>query len=225
MEAFSDRLRKILNIRNMRQSELSEKSGIGKSAISQYLSGSFRPKQDNIYKLSCVLDVSEAWLMGFDVPMERTPGYAKTDDYPAPEITNDYTTFPVIGEIAAGYDRVADEAWDGETVEIPNSYLQGRNKSDFFVLRVKGDSMYPLYHEGDKVLVLRQPTLNASGEIGAVIYDDDIGTLKKVEYVQGEDWLRLVPINPNIPPIMIEGERLEHCRVIGIPRLMIREIN
>lgn len=225
MEAFSDRLRKILNIRSMRQSELSEKSGIGKSAISQYLSGSFRPKQDNIYKLSHALDVSEAWLMGFDVPMDRTSDFTQADSYPAPEITEDVTVFPVIGEIAAGYDSVADEAWDGETVEIPNSYLKGRNKNEFFVLRVKGDSMYPLYHEGDKVLILRQSTLNASGEIGAVIYDDDIGTLKKVEFVKGEDWMRLVPINPNIPPIMIEGERLEHCRVIGIPRLMIREIN
>ena len=41
----------------------------------------------------------------------------------------------------------------------------------------------------------------------------------------GEDWLKLVPINPEYPPKTIEGEELDHCRVIGIPKLLIREIN
>ena len=54
--------------------------------------------------------------------------------------------------------------------------------------------------------------------------DDEISTLKKVEFVKGEDWLRLVPINPNVPPILIEGEDLEHCRVMGVPKLLIREM-
>lgn len=174
---------------------------------------------DKLEKIAVALNTTPAYLMGWEENKSE-----KTDNYPAPKITDKYTTFPVIGEIAAGYDNVADESWDGEVVEIPDMYLQGRNTSEFFVLRVKGDSMYPLYHDGDKVLILRQSTLNASGEVGAVIYDDDIGTLKKIEYVQGEDWMRLVPINPNIPPILIEGERLEHCRVVGIPKLLIREI-
>ena len=36
--------------------------------------------------------------------------------------------------------------------------------------------------------------------------------------------MRLVPLNPNYPPVTIEGERLEHCRILGIPRLLIRRI-
>ena len=66
--------------------------------------------------------------------------------------------------------------------------------------------------------------IHNSGDVGAVIYDDEISTLKKVEFVKGEDWLRLVPINPNVPPILIEGEDLEHCRVMGVPKLLIREM-
>ena len=40
----------------------------------------------------------------------------------------------------------------------------------FFVLCIKGDSMYPQYQDGDKVLILRQSTVNYSGDVGAVIY-------------------------------------------------------
>ncbi len=69
---FSKRLRDIIDDRNIRQSDLCEKTGIGKSAMSQYLSGAFKPKQQNLYKLAKVLNVSEAWLMGYDVPMEHS---------------------------------------------------------------------------------------------------------------------------------------------------------
>lgn len=68
---FANRLRKILTIRNIKPAELAEKSGVPKSAISQYLSGLYEAKQKNIDKLSKALDINEAWLMGHDVPMER----------------------------------------------------------------------------------------------------------------------------------------------------------
>jgi transcriptional regulator with XRE-family HTH domain len=55
----------------MKQSELCAKTKIPKSAMSQYISGAFEPKQDRIYLIARALSVSEAWLMGYDVPMER----------------------------------------------------------------------------------------------------------------------------------------------------------
>ena len=67
----SERIAAALSIRNMKQSELCEKTKIPKSAISQYISGAFEPKQDRIYLIANALNVSEAWLMGYDVPMER----------------------------------------------------------------------------------------------------------------------------------------------------------
>lgn len=223
IDQLDNRLRIALNERKMKPIELAEKTGISKSSISQYMSGYAKPNGERIYLISKALNINEAWLLGFDVPMERTSA-DHSNEFPSPHITEDYTTFPVIGEIAAGYDSFALETWEGETVDIPDSYLKGRKREEFFVLRVKGDSMYPLYHENDKVLILRQPTLNASGDIGAILYDDELATLKKIEYVPGEDWLRLVPINPNYPPVLIVKERLEHCRILGIPRLVIREV-
>ena len=70
-ESCAIRIKRALSIRAMKQSELCRITNIPKSAISQYLSGCFEPKQDRIYLIAKTLDVSEAWLMGYDVPMER----------------------------------------------------------------------------------------------------------------------------------------------------------
>lgn len=67
----SDRISLALSLRGMKQSELCIRTGIPKSAISQYISGEFKPKQDRVFLIAQALDVDEAWLMGYDVPMER----------------------------------------------------------------------------------------------------------------------------------------------------------
>ena len=68
---FATRLKQAMNLRGIKASELSEKAKIPKSAISQYLSGLYEAKQKTIFKLATALNISEAWLMGLDVPMER----------------------------------------------------------------------------------------------------------------------------------------------------------
>lgn len=73
MKSIAERIKEALEIRRMRQVDLVEKTGIGKSSISTYISGEYEPKQRNIYKIAKALDVSEAWLMGYDVSMEREP--------------------------------------------------------------------------------------------------------------------------------------------------------
>lgn len=78
-KAISERIKEALSIRNMKQSELVEKTKIGKSSISTYISGAYEPKQRNIYKIAEALDVNEAWLMGHDVPMDRISTVNKLD--------------------------------------------------------------------------------------------------------------------------------------------------
>lgn len=70
LERCSERIAKALSIRNMKQAELCERTKIPKSAISQYLSGAFEPKQDRLHIIAKALDVDPVWLMGYDVPME-----------------------------------------------------------------------------------------------------------------------------------------------------------
>ena len=71
IESCADRIRQALYDKKMSQAELSRITGLSKSAISQYISDKFEPKQDAIYLISKALDVSEVWLMGLDVPKER----------------------------------------------------------------------------------------------------------------------------------------------------------
>ena len=67
----ADRIKHALYVRGMKQADLCRLTNIPKSALSQYLSGAYEPKQDRIYLISKVLNVSEAWLMGLDVPMQQ----------------------------------------------------------------------------------------------------------------------------------------------------------
>lgn len=71
MATIAERIRQALELRNLKQADLVEKTGIGKSSISTYISGEYEPKQKNIYKIAKALDVNEAWLIGYDVPRER----------------------------------------------------------------------------------------------------------------------------------------------------------
>lgn len=211
---FSEILRNLRKKEHLTQDELANKLKISKSAISMYENGNRTPDFETLEAIADFFNVNLSYLIGEEQKYNLRH----------PNLTFETVTFPVIGSIAAGYDELAVENWSGETVEVPLSYLKGRKKEEYFVLSVKGDSMYPLYMDGDKVLILRQNTLNYSGEIGAVLYEGENATLKKVEFVDGEDWMRLVPVNPEYKPKLIENSDLEQCRVLGIPRLLIREI-
>lgn len=76
---FSQRLKDLLRIFNINQTELSTKTGISKSSISHYLKGDWEGKQDAVYKISTAFGISKAWLMGVDVPMYTTPPAPDTD--------------------------------------------------------------------------------------------------------------------------------------------------
>ena len=71
IDTFANRLTLAIAIRNIKPVELSEKTGIDKSKISSYMSGRYKAKQDGVFLLSQALNVDPAWLMGYDVPMER----------------------------------------------------------------------------------------------------------------------------------------------------------
>ena len=71
ISTIAERMREAMRLRNIKQTDIVKLTGIGKSSISTYLTGEYEPKQRNIYKIAQALNVNEAWLMGYDVPMER----------------------------------------------------------------------------------------------------------------------------------------------------------
>lgn len=195
---------------------IAEKLGLSPATIYRYESKEIKKfPTDVLVPLAKVLHTTPEYLMGWSESKQL-----KLD---SPTIIDNNVSFPVIGELAAGYEHIAIEDWSGETIEIPESYLKGRKREDYLVLSVKGDSMYPHYQDGDKVLILKQDCINESGDIAAVIYDGEYATLKKVEYKK--DAVRLVPLNPEYMPKEISGADLEQFKIIGIPRLLVREIN
>lgn len=77
---ISERLKQIMKDYNLRQADILEKCRplcaqfgvkMNRSDISQYISGYAEPKQRKLYVLALALNVSEGYLMGFDVPRER----------------------------------------------------------------------------------------------------------------------------------------------------------
>lgn len=74
-----DRLQEAMSIRGLRAVDIVEKTGIPKGTISYYISGKTEPKSDRLYLIAQALDVSEAWLLGYDVPMARTIEQKKND--------------------------------------------------------------------------------------------------------------------------------------------------
>lgn len=79
----SDRLKQIMKERGLKQADIlrmvkpiakrfGDDVGIGSNALSQYVQGKVLPRQDKLTLLGLALNVSEAWLMGYDVPKERT---------------------------------------------------------------------------------------------------------------------------------------------------------
>lgn len=69
MNTFASRLQYAAEQAKLSQAELCTVTGIPKSAMSQYFSGAFKPKQSRTYLLANALGVDAAWLMGYDVPM------------------------------------------------------------------------------------------------------------------------------------------------------------
>ena len=71
ISSSSDRIKEAMGIANKTQADLVKETGLNKSTISRYLSGVCEPKQKAVAKLALSLNVSEMWLWGYDVPMEK----------------------------------------------------------------------------------------------------------------------------------------------------------
>ncbi len=74
-----ERLQEAMDAINKKQIDLAKETGLSHSTISRYMSGRVEPRQEAIIKLAKALDVSEWWLYGYNVPMERSHKQKKND--------------------------------------------------------------------------------------------------------------------------------------------------
>lgn len=202
----SERLRYIIDSRGLKQVEILEKCKpfcdkygirLAKNDLSQYVSGKVEPKQDKLSILSLALDISEAWLAGYDVPMMRDNSI----------IPIGIQKFPLLGEIACGKPKFA-----SESIEC---YVEaGTNIKADFCLKANGDSMINArIYDGDIVFIRSQSSVE-NGSIAVVLIDDE-ATLKRYFYYPEQNKLVLQAENSKYEPLVYIGEELENVRVIG----------
>lgn len=205
VETFQNRLKKAMNIRNIKQVELVEKTGLDKTLINKYLAGISNARQQKLTKLADALDVNEVWLMGYDVPMQRDLTIGTT-------LSSKSAVVFVYGTIPAGIPMECIEDII-DTEEIPADMLKGGKQ--YFGLKVKGNSMEPDYLDGD-TLILEKAEDCESGDDCIVMVNGNDGTFKRV--FKNENGIILQPLNSEYSPIVYSNEQIEKLpvRIIGI---------
>ena len=208
---FAQRLREGLDLRGMKQIELATRSGISKYSISHYLKGDWEGKQDAVYELARALNVAEAWLMGYDVPAERSAPKVSVQLDKKPTIPPGFMPLPkmrkvpLIGAIACGDPITAIQNREGDV----NAPVDMRCD---FALKCQGESMIGAgIHDGDVVYIRIQPEVE-NGEIAAVRIGEE-ATLKRV-YLHN-DYIELRPENPAFESIIRRREEMNDVQIEG----------
>lgn len=75
-----NRIKEALDIKGIRQVDLVEKTGYSKAQVSSWVNNRWQPKRTALHEIAKVLDVSEFWLAGYDVPMDRPIDQKRADD-------------------------------------------------------------------------------------------------------------------------------------------------
>lgn len=194
---LGEKLRALRLQKGLTQVQLAEMVGISNNLYNKYEKKDVRPPYETLVKLASALNTSLSVLLD---EIAVFPSEAVID-------------MPIIGSVRGGMDGNVVQEETGETRPIATSALHGR-PDEYFLLRVRGDSMYPDIMDGDCVLVKKTDSVE-SGSMAVVLYDGDCATVKWVRYVEGEDWVDLIPNNPTFPPARISGADLENCKILG----------
>lgn len=196
--------------RSITMDEFAQLSGLSKGYISMLEKNEnprtklpIMPTTKTLLAVSSALDISVSALMN----MLNSKEEPQLDAIPV----DNMVLIPVVGVVRAGYGGLAFDS-DMGTETVDSRTLRGYDKSDFFYLKVKGDSMEPRLYEGDLVLVRKQTSID-SGSYGVVTIDDEEGVVKIVEY--DKDSITLISQNHNYPPRKFTGAEVERIRVIG----------
>lgn len=200
MADFVKRFNKILNEKNITQTELSKLTGITQSSISDWARGKYLPRQDKVYILSKALKVSPSYLLGYDDDIQdlsSIPGII-----PVKAIKK----IPILGSIVCGYPVWSAENYQGYYPSDPDIFAAD------FCLYADGDSMVDAnIHDGDLVFFKKTPDVE-NGTIVAALIDGD-ATLKK--FTKTNEAIILSPCNDTYHPIIINKDDGKEVRILG----------
>lgn len=234
MNSFKDRLKQIMSERKISQSELSRRTGIGRNSISDYLNGKYEAKQDKVFELAKVLNVNEAWLMGFDISKNR-----KIENNDITSIYNKLTPPRQHNVLNYANSQLDEQNSKGDNIVDINSYKQDKTPVNVngcvsagvgerlhdetlftemvkapvpphdLALKVNGDSMEPMFKDGEIIFVEKTHNIK-NGQIGIFIIEEE-AYVKKV-FVE-DDRLTLVSLNKKYRDLHFY--RNESVRLVG----------
>lgn len=198
---------------------------ISPSYLSLMENGKRRPSPIILKKLSSIYHIDYNDLLikaGFSelVEDEKKDKYVTAEQWQdIDELGNPVAHIPLVGAVKAGYNYLAQENWIG-TVDVEKS-LVGDGK-DYFALKVKGDSMAPVFVENDIVIIKKQNDCE-NNEFAVVIINGDEGTLKKIK--KTDNGIILQPLNPAYGPVMYTKEEMETIPIVivGVVKQLKRE--
>lgn len=197
MDIRTKRLRNVFEKSGLTQTEVCEKTGINKGALSSYLSGRYFPKQKTIDKLSKVFNVSINYLMGFEPEHSQ-----KGDSSDLTGITNisfpASKPVPILGDICAGEGTWCEENFEG------HFFIDSSVKADFCV-RVRGDSMIDAGIFNGDLAFIKKTYDYTNGKIYAVRINSDCEAVLKKVFWQ-DDTIILNPCNADYEPIVTDAE-------------------
>ena len=206
-EIFAKNLLYYMNLNNKTRNDVCRDLEIPYSTFTDWCNANIYPRIDKIQLLANYFGIQKSDLV-------ENKEKNKTDI-----LGNPVVSLPLVGAVKAGYNYLAQENWIG-TIDVETS-LVGDGK-DYFALKVKGDSMAPVFLEDDIVIIKKQNDCE-NNEYAVVIINGDEGTLKKIK--KTDSGIILQPLNPAYGPVMYTKEEMETIPIIivGIVKQLKRE--
>lgn len=215
MSDIGNRLLSLLQEKGISYGELSEITGIPKSALHRYVTGATEKIPiERIKSIASALNVTPEYLLGWDRKinsLDLSVLQMYPDFVPGKNFLSDLIPIPkgkelpLLGDIACGEPLLAQE-----NIE---SYIKvDENIPADFALRCKGDSMINArIFDGDIVYIRQQPDVE-NGEIAAVLIENE-ATLKKVYKYPNK--IVLSACNPMYDDFVYTDKQLNDIRIIG----------
>lgn len=177
--------------------------GVGKSTVKKWEDGYIsNMRRDKIALLAKVLKMN---------PVSFITGEFKEEEeqaIPLPQ-TNVFMR-PVYDSISAGFGVIAQDV----PVDYMPTYITCPSEQDKYIwINVHGDSMSPLIDDGSKILIKKQSSVD-SGQIAAVLVDDEEAVVKKVLY--NDNTVELHSVNPYYPPRVFKNNDVTRVQILGL---------
>ena len=177
--------------------------GVGKSTVKKWEDGYIsNMRRDKIALLAKVLKMNPVSFI--------TGEFKEEEDQAIPLPQTNVFMRPVYDSISAGFGAVALDV----PVDYMPTYITCPSEQDKYIwINVHGDSMSPLIDDGSKILVKKQSSVD-SGQIAAVLVDDEEAVVKKVIY--NDNTVELHSVNPYYPPRVFKNNDVTRVQILGL---------